>query len=80
MKRVVLTLASMPLLSVLASCSLRRLDPVTAEQRQVALVADATKTVTLSKPIVWLNAPAHRASKGIRLPQGVYNLEAQDAD
>ena len=79
MNRVTLILASIAFLTV-PSCSLVRLDPVTAEQRQVAKVADSTKVVTLSEPIVWLNVPAHRASKGIRLPQGIYSLEAEDAD
>jgi len=64
----------------LASCSLLRVDPVTSEQRRAALVTDESKTVTLSEPIVWLNAPAHRASKGVRLPAGQYSLEAEDED
>src|SRR6266478_1695929 len=62
------------------SCSLIRLDPVTAEQHKVTAAADEAKTVTLSEPIVWLNAPAHRASKAVRLPQGRYTLEAEDKD
>lgn len=53
---------------------------MTSEQRKVASVTDESKTVTLSEPIVWLNAPAYRASKGIRLPQGQYRLEAEDED
>jgi len=64
----------------LACCSLVHLDPVTAEQRTIVPTQDDGKTVTLSEPIVWLNAPADRASKGIRLPAGVYRLEAEDAD
>jgi hypothetical protein len=62
------------------SCSLIRLDPVTAEQRKVTAAADEAKTITLSEPIVWLNAPAHRASKAVRLPQGRYTLEAEDEE
>lgn len=73
-------LGGMAVVGMLASCSLVRLDAVTAEERRVVSTADATKTITLSEPIVWLNAPAHRASKGIRLPQGVYQLEAEDDD
>lgn len=75
-----ISLGWMALFGMLASCSLVRLDAVTAEERRVVSTADATKTVTLSDPIVWLNAPAHRASKGIRLPRGVYQLEAEDED
>ena len=67
-------------LAALASCSLIHVDPVTAEQRSVTPVTDPSKTVTLNEPVVWLNAPAYRASKGIRLPSGLYTLEAEDAD
>lgn len=80
LKRVALILASIASMSEVQSCSLLRLDPVTAEQRKVAPLTDESKTVTLTEPIVWLNAPAHRASKGLRLPQGLYSLEAEDED
>jgi hypothetical protein len=73
-------LASIASLSGLAACSLIRLDPVTAEKRQVAPITDEKKTVMLSEPIVWLDAPAYHAAKGVRLPQGLYTLEAEDDD
>ena len=72
--------AALATTAALAACSLIHLDPVTAEERAVTSAADAQKSVTLHEPIVWLNAPADRASKGLRLPQGVYVLEAEDAD
>lgn len=30
--------------------------------------------------MVWMNAPEYRASKGVRLPMGVYALVAEDSD
>lgn len=67
-------------LSLLSACSLIRLDPVVSEKRHVVAAADPTKTVSLEEPMVWMNAPAHRATKGVRLPQGVYALEAEDEE
>ncbi len=64
----------------LTSCSLIRLHSVTTEERTITPIDDEGKTVTLTEPIVWLDAPALRASKGVRLPQGLYRLEAEDAD
>jgi hypothetical protein len=65
---------------LLVACSLLRLDPVTAEQRNISPVADESKKVVVLEPMVWLDAPEHRASRGIRLPMGVYNLVAEDPD
>jgi hypothetical protein len=65
---------------LLSACSLVRVDPVTAEEREVTSITDPAKTVTLAEPIVWLNAPEPTASKGVQLPKGTYTLEAEDAE
>ncbi len=64
----------------LTSCSFLRLDPVTAEQRRIAPTTDESRTVVVLEPMVWMNAPEYRASKGVRLPMGVYTLVAEDSD
>ena len=56
-----------------------RLPAVTAESRSITPVANSEKTVTLVEPIVWLDAP-FGDTKGVRFPEGVYRLEAEDAD
>lgn len=59
-------------------CSLIQLDPVTADERSVVPVSAGSKTVTFVEPVVWLDAPGKLASRGVRLPPGVYRLEAEN--
>ena len=51
-----------------------------AEEHRVQSVADPSKTVLFNEPMVWLDAPSHRASKGVRLLPGTYELEAENED
>ncbi|GIV04260.1 MAG: hypothetical protein KatS3mg077_2124 [Candidatus Binatia bacterium] len=62
------------------SCALIRLDPVTAEEFNVVPIYDPSRTVTFLEPMVFLNAPQYRATKGVRLPNGTYVLEAENED
>ncbi|MEM7412223.1 MAG: hypothetical protein AAF430_18485 [Myxococcota bacterium] len=61
-----------------ASCSWIHLDPVTDEVFTVTPVSDPERTVTFLEPMVWSNAPKHRSTKGVRLLDGTYVLEAED--
>lgn len=78
--RAALFTAAMVLSVFATACSLIRVDPVTAEEREVTPVSDAGRTVTLSEPIVWLDAPGLSATKGVKLPMGDYPIEAEDSE
>jgi hypothetical protein len=54
------------------------LDPVTDEEFAVTPISDPERTLTFLEPMVWMNAPEHRATKGVRLLAGTYELEAED--
>ena len=58
-------------------CSLINLDPVTAEEFDVTPISDPDRTVTFLEPMVWSNVPKYRATKGVRLLDGTYVLEAE---
>jgi hypothetical protein len=49
-----------------------------AEQHPVRSVSDPSRVVVFNEPMVWLDAPTHRASKGVRLQPGEYALEAEN--
>ena len=68
------------LLAGSVSCALIRLDPVTDEEFDVTPVSDPSRTVTFLEPMVWSNAPQYRATKGVRLLNGTYVLEAENDD
>jgi hypothetical protein len=51
-----------------------------AEQHPVQSVSDSSKAVVFIEPIVWLDAPTNRASKGVRLLPGRYELEAENEE
>jgi hypothetical protein len=51
-----------------------------AEQHSVQSASDPSKAVVFSEPMVWLDAPTYRASKGVRLLPGRYELEAENED
>jgi len=61
-------------------CAAVRFDPLMAEDRTVTAITDESKTVVISEPMVWTNAPMASATKGVRLPAGTYKLEAEDAN
>src|SRR5262249_40982382 len=60
------------------SCSLIRLNPVTDEEFEVRPVSDPGRTLTFREPMVWSDAPMYRATKGVRLLDGKYVLEAEN--
>ena len=62
------------------ACAAPRLEPVINEEHLVTPISDPAKIVTVLEPMVWTNAPADEATKGIRLPAGTYVLEAEDAE
>jgi hypothetical protein len=78
--RIVLAAALIVSACLVPACSLIRVNAVISEERQVDPLTDERKTVTFREPVVWTDAPISRASKGVRLPKGVYILEAKDAD
>jgi hypothetical protein len=78
--RIALVALSLALADALGACSLLRLDPVTAERRSVISISDEFRNVVVLEPMVWLDAPPYRASKGVRLLMGVYPLVAEDSD
>ncbi len=51
-----------------------------AEQSPVRGASDASKAVVISEPMVWLDAPTQRASKGVRFLPGRYELEAENEE
>jgi hypothetical protein len=55
--------------------------PVQSEPRVVTPKQDAARTVVLYEPLVFLDqGPLVTASHGVRLPNGIYGLEAEDSD
>lgn len=52
--------------------------PVAAELRDVKLIADVSKTVTVQEGMVWVDK-SFMETRGIRFPPGVYVLEAEDS-
>jgi hypothetical protein len=64
----------------LAACGWLRLDPVMAEDRHVTAVTDASKTVTVTEPMVWTDAKLDHATRGVRLLAGTYTLVAEDPE
>jgi hypothetical protein len=62
------------------SCAAINLDPVTDDEVDVTPVSDPSRTVTFLQPMVWSNAPQDRATKGVRLLNGTYVLEAENED
>jgi hypothetical protein len=64
--------------SVLGGCGLLPpQDPVSAQERTVTPTTTRDKTITLKESMVWYNRP-FSATRGIRFPEGVYTLEAED--
>lgn len=65
-----------------SSCALLvpPLDPIVNEVREVRELSDPARTMTFHEARVWFNGPVSRATKGVRLPDGVYVLEAEDKD
>jgi len=51
-----------------------------AEEHPVRSASDPSRTVVFNEPIVWLDAPTSRATKGVRLLPGTYQLEAENDD
>jgi hypothetical protein len=49
-----------------------------AERHAVRSASDPGKTVVFNEPMVWLDAPAANASKGVRFLPGRYELDAED--
>ena len=78
--RITLVALSLTSAVALVACSLIRLDPVTAERRSIISISDEFRNVVVLEPMVWLDAPPYRASKGVRLLMGVYPLVAEDSD
>jgi hypothetical protein len=63
---------------LIACGALPPLDPVVRESRTVSTASDPSKNVTVPEGMVWYAGPSRSA--GIRLPPGLYSLEAEDAD
>jgi hypothetical protein len=64
---------------VLNACgALPPLDPEIHESRTVSAASDSSRNVTVPEGMVWYSGPSR--STGIRLPPGLYSLEAEDAD
>jgi len=63
-------------IACLSACGGLRLNPVTNERRNVHLEQDPSRTLTVMSDMLWRDgsSPAHE----LRLPAGVYALEAQD--
>ena len=76
--RTLILAAAIALSSV--GCFLIRLDPVTDEEFSVRPVNDPARKITFLEPMVWSNAPQYRATKGVRLLDGIYELEAETDD
>lgn len=64
--------------AVSTGCSVLALNPVTSEEFEVIPITDSSRTLTFLEPMVWNNVPEYRASKGVRLLDGTYELEAED--
>ena len=84
LKKIVL-LAAIALIGAVATspkaAQAQGLSPVQAEDRVVATTQADGKALVFNESMVWLNAgPLVPATKGIRLPSGRYELEAEDAD
>jgi hypothetical protein len=63
----------------LSACgTLPPLDPGVHESKTVSTAYDPSKNVTVPEGMVWYAGPSR--STGIRLPPGLYSLEAEDAD
>lgn len=58
------------------------LSPVQSEDRAVTAAQGANGTLTFNEPEVWLDGDGlvRSTTRGIRLPAGDYQLEAEDAD
>jgi len=57
------------------------LSPVESEERTVVTLQDQSRGLTLNEPMVWLDTlPVISPTRGIRLPSGKYELEAEDSD
>lgn len=54
------------------------LDPGVHESKPVSTASDPSRNVTVPEGMVWYAGPSR--STGIRLPPGLYSLEAEDAD
>jgi hypothetical protein len=66
------------LLLAAAGCGTLRLDGADNQMRSVAAVSDHAKTVTFREGMVWCHGPTGKQC--VRLPEGVYAIEAEDAD
>jgi hypothetical protein len=57
------------------------LSPLQSERRVVVVVKGSSRSLTLSEPMVWLDAgPREPPTRGVRLPAGQYALEAEDTN
>ena len=64
---------------LLSACgTLPPLDPEAHESKTVSIASDTSKNITVPEGMVWYAGPSR--SMGIRLPPGLYSLEAEDAD
>jgi hypothetical protein len=80
--RIQRLLAAVSCATLVASCSILvpPFNPVITEDRTVTALADPAATVTMKEARIWFDGPAYRRTRGIRLPQGVYALEGEDAE
>ncbi len=70
------TLATLTILLFAAANLGYAANPLTQESREVDLISDPDKTVTVFEGMVWYNS--RRPTHGLRMPAGIYVLEAED--